>query len=281
MNQLYGIDVSHYQSPVAPGGIPWSLLKQSGCSFAMVRGTYGTSRDEKAVAHVNAARAVGIDVTLYHFLRIAQPITDQIAAFNAQALACGLRVGDIAPAVDIEDDGPTGPKVDPSWSDAAQVFVLGMVAMYGEALIYDTQRDFGRMGKPAWMLERPHWVAHYTGAPKPATPSGIDWTIWQHRVGPWAMNGEGGAFSADGKRCFPGGPPPGPLDQSRAKRLPRITRVPGATGSLPPPPNGPAPDHSHAELVTSRLDALTSSALAGLDLGHDQETSDAYNEATS
>src|SRR3954467_14662755 len=101
MDQKYGIDVSHYQSTVAPGGVPWSLLKQSGCDFAMVRACYGTSRDEKAVEHVRNARAVGMAVGLYHFWRVAQPVADQLAAFCAQALACGIRVGDIAPACDL------------------------------------------------------------------------------------------------------------------------------------------------------------------------------------
>jgi len=254
MDLNYGIDVSHYQSTVAPGGVPWSLLRQSGCEFAMVRACYGTSRDERAVEHVRNARAVGMAVGLYHFFRISQPVTDQLAAFCAQALACGIRVGDIAPAVDIEDDGRTGPKIDPSWSDAAEVFTGGLVANFGEALVYITQRDFGRLGKPAWVLDRPLWVAHYTGAAKPATPSGADWAIWQHRVGPWAMNGQGGAYAASGKPASEVNGPPGPLDQSRARRLPWCTRVAGATGSTPPPPSGPEPGYSHADLLAARLD---------------------------
>jgi len=252
--QLYGIDVSHYQSAAAPGGVPWSVLKQGGCAFAFVRATYGTFRDERAVSHVRAARAVGMSVTLYHFFRHNQPVTDQLAAFCAQALACGVRVGDIAPAVDIEDDGAP---VSPAWESAANALTAGIVANFGDCIIYGTQRGFGMMGKPAWWLERPLWVAHYTGSAAPATPGNKPWTIWQHRVGPWVFDGQGGAFTPDGKPWKAGGPAPGPLDQSRAVSLPLCTRVPGATGSTPPPPDGPAPDHSHEYLVAARLAAFT------------------------
>lgn len=260
----YGIDVSHYQSTTAPGGVPWSLLKHGGCDFAIVRATYGTFRDPSAVEHVRNARAVGMAVGLYHFFRIAQPVTDQLAAFCSQALACGLQVGDIAPALDVEDDGSTGPKVSPAWSEAASVLSAGLVADFGEALIYCTQRDFGRIGKPPWLLERPLWVAHYTGAVAPATPGGMPWAIWQHRVGPWQPNGPGGAFQ------------PMVLDQSRAQVLPRCTRVPGATGSIPPPPDGPQPDEAHNQQVANRLAMLLT---ADLDLTHDTEPSPPPDDA--
>lgn len=250
----YGIDVSHYQSTTAPGGVPWSLLKQSGCWFAIVRATYGTFRDPSATEHVRAARAVGMAVGLYHFFRIAQPVTDQLAAFCAQARACELQAGDIAPALDVEDDGSTGPKVSPDWSDAASVLSAGLVANFGEALIYVTQRDFGRLRKPPWVLKRPLWVAHYTGALAPATPGNAPWAIWQHRVGPWQMNGPGGAFQ------------PMVLDQSRAQLLPRCTRVSSASGSIPPPSDGPQPDEAHNQQVANRLAMLLTD---DLDLRHE------------
>ena len=204
-------------------------------------------------------------VGLYHFFRTSQPVTDQLAAFCAQALACGIKVGDICPALDIEDDGATGPKIDPSWAAPAHLMSLGLVANFGEAMMYVTQRDFGRMGKPDWVLERPLWCAHYTGAAAPATPGNAPWAIWQCRVGPYAANGQGGAFQ------------PMLLDQNRAQRLPPCTRVPGATGSTPPPPDGPEPDHTHDELAVARLDAMTNAAYAGLDLSHDAESEEAYS----
>lgn len=242
MQAQYGIDVSKYQSTTAPGGVPWSLLAQT-TDFVIVRATYGTYRDPSAVAHVRAARAVGMQVGLYHFFRASQSTVDQLAAFCAQALACGIRVGDICPALDIEDD-PKVTDISPAISDAAEAMCSGLVASFGECLAYITQRDFGRMGKPAWVLDRPLWTAHYTGAAKPATPGNKPCVIWQHRVGPYQADGQGGAFK------------PMVLDQDRALLpIPACTRIPGATGSAPPPQDGPEPDHSLDELRALRVEA--------------------------
>jgi lysozyme len=249
----YGIDVSHFQSTIAPGGMPWSLLAQS-ARFVIVRATYGTYRDPSAVPHVRAARAVGMKVGLYHFFRSTQPVGDQLAAFCAQALACGLNVGDICPALDIEDD-PNVASVVPGWDTALQAMASGLVANFGECLMYVTQRDFGRLGSPDWLLEHPLWTAHYTGAPKPATPGNRPCVIWQHRVGPYQADGQGGAFK------------PMVLDQNRALgALPLCTRVAGASGSTPPPPDGPAPDHSHEDLSDLRVDVYAWREAHGLDV---------------
>lgn len=256
MTQIYGIDVSHFQSTTAPAGVPWSLLKASGVSFVMVRFTYGIYRDPSAVEHVRQARAVGMAVGGYGFSRQGQPVTDQLAAYHAQALACGIRAGDICAAHDLEDE-PGVPSLGPAWNAAAEAYTAGLVAAYGEAMMYITQRDFGRLGKPAWVLERPLWVAHYTGAVRPATPGDKPWRIWQHRVGPFAPNGAGGSFT------------PQLLDQNRASGpLPVCTRVPGATGSTPPPADAPEPAHAPDALWTQRLDALTLGAYADVYTGH-------------
>lgn len=256
MTFSHGIDVSHFQSTVAPAGVPWSLLKSSGVEFVMIRATYGTYKDPSAVAHVRAARAVGMQVGLYAFSRQSQPVTDQLAAFNAQAIACGIKAGDIAPAHDLEDE-PGVPKMNPLWCLAAEAFTAGLVASYGDALMYVTQRDFGRLGSPGWILDRPLWVAHYTGAPAPATPGNRPWRIWQHRVGPFSVDGPGGAFQ------------PQLLDQNRGTGdLPVCSRVPGVSGSLPPPPEGPAPQHEQGELWGQRLDSLTLAAYEAQNTGH-------------
>ncbi len=240
MSRMYGCDVSHYQSTKAPGGVPWSLLAQT-ARFVIVRATYGTFRDPAMVDHVRAARAVGMKVGLYHFFRPTQSVDAQLAAFCAQALACGLRAGDIAPALDLEDD-PKVSEISPAWEAPAREMIDRLVANFGEAMVYITQRDFGRMGKPSWILDRPLWTAHYTGAPKPATPGNKACAIWQHRVGPYAADGPGGAFK------------PMVLDQNRADGpLPLVTRVAGATGSSPPAADGPKADHSGDDLAEARV----------------------------
>jgi GH25 family lysozyme M1 (1,4-beta-N-acetylmuramidase) len=41
-----GIDVSHHQPP-----IDWKRVREAGYSFVIVRSSYGTARDMRAVAH--------------------------------------------------------------------------------------------------------------------------------------------------------------------------------------------------------------------------------------
>jgi hypothetical protein len=265
MSLLYGVDVSNYQDPARPDGVhTWAQLAQLGCNFAMVRFTYGTSRDARAVEHVRLIRAAGIAVGGYGFYRPSQLVTDQIAAFCAQALACGMQVGDLAPAIDIEPDGPRGAPVQPGWVPALEALASGLIALFGAIVIYETQIGFGELGKPAPLLVLPQWPSHYTAASAPATPNQLvtrgapaQWSMWQKRVGPFVFNGPGGVYAPDGRPWKVGMPGPGPIDQSVANELVRCTRVPGATGSTPPPPDGPPPDHSHEDLIAARLAAIS------------------------
>jgi hypothetical protein len=187
-------------------------------------------------------------------------------------------VGDLCPAIDIEQDGVNGASPSPSWVPALEALVNGLVALFGACAVYGTQIGFSQLGKPGQLLAVPQWVAHYTGAAAPATPGNGPWTMWQHRVGPFVLDGPGGVYAPDGSPWKKGMPGPGPIDQNRARELVLCTRVPGATGSTPPPPDGPEPDHSHAELVQARFDALTMSAYQGLRLVHNEESGAAYHD---
>lgn len=264
MALLYGCDVSHFQSTSAPAGIAWPILAK-GCQFVIIRATYGTWKDPSAIGHVARARDAGMQVGLYHFFRSSQPVADQLAVFCAAAHDVGMRPGDICPALDVEDDGATGPKIDPSWQEGVKAMLEGLVGAFGQALCYVTQRDFGRLGKPACVLERPLWCAHYTGATAPATPADKPWAIWQHRVGPFVPNGPGGAFD------------PQLLDQDRAiDPLPTATKVPGF---YPPVvPAGKPPEEPQQATWQARIDALTIAASEGLDLSHDADSAAAYDD---
>ncbi len=251
MARLLGVDVSHFQDPAAPAGVPWSTIAQK-CSFAIVRATYGISPDARAPLHIMNARKAGLQVGLYAFFRSTLPVSQQLDAFCAQALACGVGKGDIAPALDIEDDVTA--KLDPSWEPGARAFVDGLVSEFGEALVYITQRDFGRLGKPAWVLERPLWTAHYTSAPAPATPGNKPCAIWQRLVGPYNPDGPGGAIK------------PMLLDQNRADAaLPLATTSPSTVAAPDAPP---APDN-HDDIRILRL--VAAAGMAGLDLSHGEE----------
>lgn len=256
MARSYGVDVSHFQSPSAPGGVTYEQIAKR-CNFVMVRATYGVWKDPNAVAHVTRARAAGLRVGLYAFFRSTQPITDQLKALESAATDVGLKPGDLAPALDVEDDIST--PIAASWQEPVKTMLGGMLSSFAEAIVYVTQRDFGRLGKPDFILERPLWVAHYTPGPLPATPGGKPCVIWQRRVGPFAPDGPGGAFAADGGPVREGHPP-GPLDQNVADGdIPHCSRVPTGGAVTSDPAHAPAFTQDELRAMRARTEAWINS----------------------
>jgi GH25 family lysozyme M1 (1,4-beta-N-acetylmuramidase) len=237
----YGVDVSHHQQPSA---LPWAKFAESS-SFCIVRSSYGTMRDRVTVDHVKHARAAGLRVGCYHFFRPSQDPSDQLAIFRSQLELAGITTGDIVPALDIEADPLPAPglAVAPIWQAGVRFLLEHLVDQYGDALVYITQREFGMLGSPTWLLERPLWIAHYTGAAKPATPANHPATIWQHRVGPYDPDGPGGYDKAHPL-----------LDQNRLLgTLPLIgAHEPIVNSTLPPTPAfNETPDDGLEELLAS------------------------------
>lgn len=69
-----GIDVSHYQ-----GIVNWDKVKASGKSFAIIKATEGTTTvDPKFETNYNGAKAAGMHIGAYHFLR-AQTVLEAVA----------------------------------------------------------------------------------------------------------------------------------------------------------------------------------------------------------
>lgn len=206
----YCIDVARHQDPAT---LPWNLYRGN-VDAVIVRMTNGVTLDRRAIAHAAKTREIGAKLGAYSFFRSEQPIGDQFAALQVATDSCHLTASDIVPALDIEDDEPNGNLIAPAWSSKAEDLAGRIVEEWGDCLIYVTQRDFGRLGKPEWVLHRPLWCANYREG-KPATPAGMPCVMWQHRVGNFWPAGPGGAF--DGPKQ-PKSPPKAiaPLiDQSR------------------------------------------------------------------
>jgi GH25 family lysozyme M1 (1,4-beta-N-acetylmuramidase) len=208
----YGIDLSHFQNPDT---LPWESYRGK-VNFVIARACYGSRLDERCVEHVRHAREIGAKVGVYSFFRPSLDVDVQFKALVNAITRVGIVPGDIIPALDIEEDTyPTPQPVTPAWSAPTEDFVGRIVALFGDALIYQTQREWRMMGSPAWVLERPLWCAHYSAAASPATPGDRPATIWQHRVGPFVELGPGGSF--------PGSPQ---IDQNRLLLpLPLITQT--------------------------------------------------------
>ncbi len=242
---IQGIDVSVFQNPALPGGYTWSNLANAGCQFAIVRGSYGTEKDARSVAHVQAARGVKMHVGLYHFFRSIQNPHPQFEAFCEAAYDCGFGAGDILPAVDIEQDGPKGEPVNPQWCDPLEYVIESLASAFGGCLIYLSQAGFAQLGKPSFVLKHQLWVPYWVDSKAPALPVGAtSCAIWQKRVGPWQLGGKGGFFGNVLDQDFVDGD------------LPLCTR------------SYWGPEHSADELNQVRWDALTQHLADNLDLTH-------------
>jgi len=179
---LRGIDISHWQDAER---IDWAKLRETH-QFVICRAAYGTMRDREVVEHVRHARREAFSIGLYQFFRACQDVQKQFDVLRVVDDDCGYESGDIVPGMDVEDDpgAPLGQRsVRPEWSAPAEQLSTLLVEQYGNASNYLTQRDWVRLGRPGWVLDRPLWVAHWTEHPEPATPNDEAWAMWQHRVG--------------------------------------------------------------------------------------------------
>lgn len=192
MNPIgYGIDLSKWQNPET---LPWESYRGK-VDFVIARACYGIASDPSCAEHVRHAREIGAAVGCYAFYRPSQPVDEQFRTFVKAMTAAGIAPGDIVPALDVEADRyPTLQPVTPAWSEPVKEFAERLEPIFGRCLIYQTHREWVEMGSPAWTLEHPLWVAHYTAAAAPVTPGGRPATVWQHRVGVFDPNGPGGSY---------------------------------------------------------------------------------------
>lgn len=182
MTWLHGVDVSHWQEPAL---LPWSEIAKTS-RYCIVKATDGTGTDARCIEHVKRAQDVGLVIGLYAFFRDQLDSDAQFTAFCTMADKAALGPGDLLPVLDIEDY--PGHQIGPWTSEPAQEWCEKAQNLYGGAMPYVTQRDWARMGGPAWLLAYPMFVAHYPGheLPGPATPDHRPWRIWQYAVHPYA-----------------------------------------------------------------------------------------------
>lgn len=194
----YGIDLSHFQNPDT---LPWEEFRGK-VQIVMARASYGAGlHDDFEPRHIAHARAIGAKVGVYHFYRPSQPVAAQFDALRMGADAAGITIGDVVPAIDVEMDlfPAPGAAVAPSWSDPCDEFAEKIISEYGNCIIYQTKNDWLLMGKPAWVLHRPLWVAEYTAGAL-STPGGMPAFMHQHRVGKFDPSGPGGYFKNDAQQ---------------------------------------------------------------------------------
>ncbi len=185
MGRIRGVDVYH-----GDGAVDWPAVYAGGCKFAFVKATQGTTVTDSAFQrNVTEARAAGLYVGAYHFLRQGESGTDQAQHFLA-TVGSGLR-GMLVPTVDVEtypgepwELSPTDTtrKVLAFIAHVQQVMGRGCIVytspgFAGEHLTTDVYEDSGHRYA---LAHYPLWVAHY-GVAKPRVPKPwTDWTFWQY-----------------------------------------------------------------------------------------------------
>jgi GH25 family lysozyme M1 (1,4-beta-N-acetylmuramidase) len=177
MTELKGCDVSQWQHPAL---VHWDRL-----DFGIVRASCGSKLDTQVTGHCRAIEAAGKLLGCYHFFCATVPVQAQLLAFKN---ACSGSKMTLIPWVDVEDY--PGHQIGPADVKPLSDFVVSVLDWAGECGIYISQLNWHRLGKPAFVLQRPLWVPHWpakgsrTRLTKPATPGNVKAQIWQCMVGP-------------------------------------------------------------------------------------------------
>jgi lysozyme len=186
---LPGIDVSKWQ-----GTIDWSKVAAAGVRFAIARATKGQIYvDPTFQANVNGARANGIVIGAYHRATPSGGATANIADARAEANhyldVASPGVGDLIPALDIEETGGLAPAALVVWVKAWVTRVTNILGV--RPMLYASPHFWTvNMGDSTWFADNGYrlWLAHWN-VPSPTVPAndwqGRGWTFWQwtHKPG--------------------------------------------------------------------------------------------------
>jgi GH25 family lysozyme M1 (1,4-beta-N-acetylmuramidase) len=222
---LPGIDVSKWQ-----GTIDWSKVAGAGIRFAIARATKGrTYVDPTFQANVNEARANGIVVGAYHRATPSGGATANIADARAEANhyldVASPGVGDLIPALDIEETGGLTPADLVVWVKAWVTRVTNVLGV--KPMLYASPHFWTvDMGDSTWFADNGYrlWLAHWN-VPSPTVPAndwqGRGWTFWQWTHKP----GLPGVTTDLDRDRFPG-------TNLVTARIAQLTAKPGAGGSV-------------------------------------------------
>jgi GH25 family lysozyme M1 (1,4-beta-N-acetylmuramidase) len=214
---LYGVDLSSHN-----GTVDFGALASSGCKFAWVKLTEGTTHTNPGFEEkFKGCRDNGIVVGAYHFGRpdtyTSDPTDAKDEADNfLNALSkVGFKCGDLLPVLDLE----AGVKTDDqhnidwalNWLDALECAERVHPVIYTAKWYYDTYMKNASKSSLDDLAKYPLWLASYnTGAaPDRKVASWKTWDIWQ-----WS--GSGSVPGVKGK-CDQNWMAGGALDSLRLK----------------------------------------------------------------
>ena len=179
MPGIEGIDVSHYQNQAGGGGpnaINWAAVRAAGVKFVFVKISEQTSADSFAQQNVARARAAGLLVGGYHFLR--NSASGQAQA-NAFLNTVQFQQGDLLPALDLEVV-PGSAAAKTAYVQKARSWVSRIAQHYGKPPFLYTRRDIlVSLGNPSGLQHCPLWLARFGSAPPPLPAGWPSFVIWQ------------------------------------------------------------------------------------------------------
>lgn len=166
---IKGIDVSNWQ-----GQIQWQQVAAQGIGFAFVKVTEGTGyTDPYGKANVSGARAQGLKVGVYHFLRPGQ------GKALAEAEHFVQHTRDLAAdwlVVDIETTDEVAPNQVKAYT---RTWLKRVQELTGKTPLVYTYVSFANRVLGDSLVDWPLWVAHY-GVKEPGQTPWPQWVCWQH-----------------------------------------------------------------------------------------------------
>ncbi len=173
-NQVYGIDVSHYQ-----GDIDWNQVYADGDRFAFAKATESTDYvDDYFTQNMENGHAAGLYMGAYHFARPNTPVKDDAIAeadHFVNVIMPYIKDGYLVPALDLENGSYIGWENLSMWVNyfCGEVFnKTGVKPIVYTAPYYAKYLDFS---VTQWDL----WIANY-GVSSPDTGVWGFWSFWQY-----------------------------------------------------------------------------------------------------
>ena len=174
------VDVSGHQSRP----LDWYAIKRAGVSVAIAKASEGVgSPDSWRARHLAGARAAGLRVGVYHYLRVRANRPQDAAAQASEFCAIWASERcDLRPVVDVETMSNGGASL-AEWRAAVLGFVSEVERITGSSpAIYTSAGEWLGLGLGGLVevARCPLWLAAYTSAIPSAPAPWREWSAWQY-----------------------------------------------------------------------------------------------------
>ena len=184
---FYGVDLSSHN-----GDVDFSLLAKSGCKYAWIKLTEGTTHTNPGFEKkYKGCRDNGIIVGAYHYGRPdtypdnTSDVHDEVSNFLNSLHKVGLECGDLIPALDLESGVKTSDQYNVDW--ALEWLELMSCKERVRPIIYTARWYYNSYLKDATeasikkLAEYPLWLPSYNDgvSPERTIEAWKTWDVWQ------------------------------------------------------------------------------------------------------